>query len=140
VILKIVAAIFCSSCGAEANGRFCWRCGAQLHGQEGETSPSAVGGSSIAAASESDWPNDVRYQVLIGVPEVRDRIARQAALARKGMSAEQFLAAADKVMAPLMAVPIPLQPMAEFAQAVDSKLGIHTGRQRSEHLDWPAAR
>jgi hypothetical protein len=139
-ILQTVSEGFCSNCGAEASGRFCWRCGAQLHGQEGEATPSVLTGGAIDAASITDWSDEVRYQVLIGVPEVRERIARQAALSRKGVSAEQFMAAADKVIGPLMAIPIPLEPMLELSQRINSKLGLHTGKQGHEQLAWPVGR
>jgi hypothetical protein len=139
-ILPIVSAVFCSNCGVEAGGRFCWRCGAQLHDQEGETAPSEFAGGALDAASIADWSDEVRYRVLIGVPEIRERIARQAALSHKGVSAEQFMAAADKVIGPLMAIPIPLEPMLELSQRINSKLGLRTGKHGSEQLAWPVGR
>jgi hypothetical protein len=78
--------------------------------------------------------------VLIGVPEIRERIARQAALSHKGVSAEQFMAAADKVLGPLMAIPVPLEPMLELSQRINSKLGLRTGKHGSERLAWPVGR
>ncbi len=80
-----------------------------------------------------DWSREVHYEKLIRIPEVRDRIGRQAAMAKKDLSAEEFLASFDK------AVPrgVSLEKLGAVIQPLGAQLGIKTGKERSETLQSP---
>lgn len=111
--------MFCSNCGAEASGNFCSKCGAPLR--------------NVAAASAvvaHDWSQEVRYESLIRIPEVRDLISRHATMAKKYLSGEEFLAFVDKVI-PLG---LSLEKLGAIVQPISAKLGIKTGKQCSETL------
>ena len=66
----------------------------------------------------------------MSVPEVRDLIARNAVQAKRRMSGEQFLEVCDKALAPIPGVP--LAKLAQFTQPFYAKLGVKTGKARSE--------
>jgi hypothetical protein len=109
--------MFCSNCGAEASENFCSKCGAPLR--------------NIAAASvvvDHDWSQEVRYERLIRIPEVRDLISRHAAMAKKYLSGEEFLAFVDKVI-PLG---VSVEKLGAIVQPISAKLGIKTGKQCAE--------
>jgi hypothetical protein len=114
--------MFCSSCGAEASGNFCAKCGSSLKAQ-----------TLAPATLPAEWSGEVRYDALIRIPEVRDLIARAAATRQRRMSAEQFLAAAEKLLpgsAPLKTIGNASWKLAEF-------IGIKTGKARSQPLQLP---
>jgi hypothetical protein len=112
--------MFCSQCGKKATGKFCWSCGNPLQ--------------SAAASDElpmvADWTKVFDYEVLIRVPEVRERIARCAARAKKRMSGEQFLDICDKLLSPLTSG-VSLTAIAAVTQPLTEKLGVKTGCTRS---------
>lgn len=134
------AARFCSGCGEKASGRFCWSCGKPLQGEPGSPTPAAPEVGPIKPAGATEWSAEVDYRTLIGIPEVRERIARQADLSRKGMSAEEFLSTADKVVGPLLSAGVPLQSVAKLGHRLGSSLGIRTGKKRTERLGFPVGR
>jgi hypothetical protein len=76
------------------------------------------------------------YETLIAVPEVRQRIARHAALAKKRMSGEQFLDVCDKLVSPLTGG-VSLTAIAALTQPLTEKLGLKTGKSRIEQFDGP---
>src|SRR5262245_50272523 len=119
-------AMFCSECGAEANGKFCWSCGKPLRQQ----------GSSDVPILPVDWTNVTDYQTLIQVPTVRERISRHAALAKKRLSGEQFLEICDKLVSPL-AGGVSLTAIAALTQPLTERLGIKTGKSRTEQFREP---
>jgi hypothetical protein len=112
--------MFCSQCGKKATGKFCWSCGNPLQ--------------SAASAEEpliaTDWPKTFDYEALIRVPDVRERIARHAALAKTRLSGEQFLDICDKLLSPV-AGGVPLTAIAAITQPLTEKLGMKTGCARS---------
>src|SRR5262249_6365334 len=124
--------MYCSECGVKAAGIFCWSCGQPLRQQE-----SAADEPEIVLTEIVDWTQLVDYQRLIAVPEVRERIARHAALSKKKLSGEEFLEACDKVLSPLMGG-VPLTFVAKISQPLSEKLGLKTGKSRSERLAKPA--
>lgn len=123
--------MFCSDCGASAAGKYCWKCGAPLAASDGHSSAQRV-----ISAEIIDWTTVVHYETLIGLPAVRDRLARAAANAAQCLSGEDFLAVCDKVLSPLTAG-VPLSTIATLVQPVSERLGIKTGKQRSERLTLP---
>jgi len=114
--------MFCSNCGTEVSGNFCWKCGAPL--KDVSASPPAV---------NQDWSQEVRYEHLIRIPEVRDVVSRHAAMARKSLSGEEFLAFSDKVI-PLV---VSLEKLGAVVQPLYAQLGIKTGKEHSETLSSP---
>ncbi len=114
--------MFCSNCGAEATGNFCSKCGSPL---KDTTQP--------LISVVDDWSKEMRYETLIGIPEVRDMISRHAGMTKKGLSAEEFLGFIDKV------VPLgfSLEKLGAVAQPIYAQLGIKTGKEQSEILTSP---
>jgi hypothetical protein len=126
--------MFCSRCGSEASGNFCSKCGAALAQPPAPASSTAAPGQS--APNADDWENEIRYDVLMQRPEVREMISRQAAVAPKRASAEDFLAGADK----LIKAPVPFGVVTEILLPIYARLGIHTGKARRESVGLPPGR
>jgi hypothetical protein len=123
--------MFCSECGAKAAGKFCSACGARL-----------VAGAEPPPASIElpvDWSHLVDYQTLLQIPEVRERIARAAAQSRKSMTGEQWLDLYGKALGKLSGLPIslPMSGIARFAQSTYAKLGVKTGKSRTQFIAAP---
>ncbi len=114
--------MFCSNCGAEAAGNFCSKCGTPLKDA-----------LQLSNAVAQDWLKEVRYETLIGIPEVRDMINRHASMTKKGLSGEEFLAFCDKVI-PLG---FSLEKLGAVLQPIGAQLGIKTGKECSETLTSP---
>ncbi len=114
--------MFCSQCGAAISGPFCSQCGAPQTDvpQSSCTEP-------------SDWSHEVRYEYLLRLPEVRDMISRHAAMAKKGLSGEQFLALVDQVIP----VGFSMEKLGAVLQPISAQLGIQTGKERSETIATP---
>ena len=121
--------MFCSECGVEATGRFCWSCGQSLH----ELSSSSSISGNAKALPAIDWTELTDCQALLAVLEVRTRIARHAALAKTKFSGEDFLECCDQLMGPLTGG-VPLTFIAKIAQPISEKLGFKIGKNRREHL------
>lgn len=111
--------VFCSNCGAEARGNFCWQCGAPLN------SPSLS-----SPSGTQDWSQEIRYEKLIHNSEVRDIIRRHETLTEKSLSGEEFLAFFDKV------VPLgfSLEKLGRISHTISTQIGVKTGKERSEIL------
>jgi hypothetical protein len=130
--------MFCSQCGAQGQDgdRFCSRCGAPLR------SPDDAGPTQAAAAeaAPADWSDTVDYRALIAIPEVHDRIAAATAQASAPMSAKDFLATAEKALAPVYSSSVPTESVMQFVQPIYERIGIQTGKARTEQFPWPAGR
>jgi hypothetical protein len=122
--------MFCSECGVQAEGKFCWSCGKPL--LQGGL-PSITPNSDIAKSPPCDWTELTDCQSLVAIPEVRERIAQHAAKAKKRFTGEDFLAVCDKVFAP-MSGGVPLALIAKIAQPIAERLGLKTGKTRSERM------
>jgi hypothetical protein len=125
--------MFCSQCGSEASGNFCSKCGAALANPQ--ASPASLG-TSDANRHSDDWQNEVRYDVLMQRPEVREMLTRQAAAAPKPASTEEFLAVADKWLKPA----VPYEILAGIMPTIAARLGIRTGKEWHDHLALPPGR
>ncbi len=141
--------MYCSECGKPVTGKFCSNCGTALATSATAVSVAAVApapavpfGSvpaphlSLPAATNVDWENEWRYDELIKVPEVRRIIERHTAMARTGISAEQFNKFADKIMKN----PLPSDKLAAFAQPIFGSFGIRTGKERNTTIEAPIGR
>ena len=130
--------MFCSQCGAQAQGRFCWNCGAALTQGGAAAAPAAAQTPPQAAP---DWSAETRYQALMAMPEVRERIARQASLYEETMSGEEFLELGDKVLGSLgMGAAVPSASIAELVAPVYERLGIRTRKAEKLQLALPVGR
>lgn len=118
--------MFCSECGVEAAGKFCWSCGRPL-----KQLPAAANGEHQRPERSVDWTNLLDCQALLAIPEIRDRISQHAARATKRMSGEDFLEGCDKVLGSLTGG-VPLTLIAKIAQPLNKKLGLKTGKERCE--------
>ena len=147
--------MFCSNCGADATGNYCWRCGTALAGAAGPPAaqparPPAPPPSGppqpgpppppTAPRADEDWAHETRYDALVAIPEVRERIARNADLAEKRMTGEEFLALADKIGGKAGLLPVPVAPVAQLVQPIYEDMGIRTGKTRAERVRWPVGR
>lgn len=133
--------MYCSNCGAKAAGNFCSRCGARLASSQ-EPPPLPQDWQDERGAQppvpSHDWKDEIRYDVLLHFPKVRDLIARHAAQAREGTSAEDFLKFCDKALAPLMDVS--LSTVVSIALPIYTRIGIKTGKTRKEVLPGRAGK
>jgi hypothetical protein len=118
--------MFCSECGQKASGKFCCHCGHVLAPAEPE----------VAADVVVEWDSEVHYETLMRSNEVRTLIDQHAQMAKKRMTAEQFLALADK----LIPQPVSMEGLAIVARPLYAKLGMKVGKQSSTWIAAPVAR
>lgn len=117
--------MYCHQCGAKAYGNYCSNCGKKLITVNSNLEP-----------LPQDWTNEIRYEILLRIPEVRDLIARHASQAQKHMSADDFLEFCDKAFVPLTGVS--LAKIGAIVQPISATLGIKTGKTRKEFFKKPA--
>jgi hypothetical protein len=122
--------MFCSECGAKASGKFCSACGHRLR-------PDSSIDEIIVLTV--DWSNTIDYETLLGIAEVRDLIARSAAQSKKSITGEEFLEMYGKALGKLAGLPVslPMTSIAHFAQSTYAKMGVKTGKSRSEFIAKP---
>ena len=122
--------MFCSECGEKAAGKFCSACGARL-----------LSGGELVPSIERpiDWSETIDYQTLLRIPEVRDRISRAAVQSKKSMTGEEYLDLYGKALGKLSGLPIslPMSSLARFAQSTYAKLGVKTGKSRTQFFATP---
>jgi hypothetical protein len=123
--------MFCSECGSQTTGKFCSACGHKL---------SVNGPVAEHVVLTIDWTDTIEYETLLGIPEVRDRIARSAAQSKKSMTGEEFLDIYGNALGKLAGLPLslPMTRIAHFAQSTYTKWGVKTGKSRSEFIARPA--
>ena len=129
--------MFCAQCGAhcQADDRFCSSCGAPLRASVPGPQPEAP-----AQGSPADWSEIVDYRVLTAIPEVHDRVAHAAAQASAPMSAADFLAVADKAIAPLVSSTVSTESIMQLVQPIYERMGMQTGKTQTEEVPWPTGR
>ncbi len=115
--------MYCDQCGVEGDGKFCSSCGAPLQTARSQ------------ASQEGDWSEIIDYEVLLRMSEVRDLIARHAVQAKRRMTGEEFLRYCDKALVPLAGVK--LATLASVVQPIYARLGIKTGKKRSQLFNQP---
>ena len=118
--------MYCSNCGAPASGNFCSSCGSALPAAAAVTTTSS-------AVANRDWSGEIHYEKIIGIPAVKDMVSRHAAMAKKRMSADEFLAFSDKVI-PLG---VSLEKVGAVVQPIYAQIGLKTGQELSEILPRP---
>ncbi len=117
--------MYCSRCGTSAQGSFCSNCGAATQGNHG----------SVQNAPQFSV-DEVRYDLLLQSPDVRQTIADCAEQAKRPMSGEQFLELCDIAFSPVTGVS--LSKIASVVQPLYAKLGIGTGKTRAVLVSAPA--
>ncbi len=122
--------MFCSNCGVQGSGKFCSACGTRLLAVVPAAKPDVP-------TLEVDWQNTTDYELLLSVPQVRERIARSAAQSKKRMTGEEFLDLYGNALGKLGGVPLPMGKMAPYIQSMWARLGMKTGKSRSQFV--PAA-
>jgi hypothetical protein len=120
--------MFCSECGKESAGKFCWNCGAPLHAGGG-TQPVP-----ISPSVREEWQNDIDYEKLISNPAVRDLLAKQKPAAVR-MTGEEFAESFGKIVKS----PVSLGPVMAIMHDFSARF-VHTGKTRSEHYRRPVGR
>lgn len=118
--------MFCTNCGTElcgpaATGNFCAHCGTKI--------------VTLLEALPADWSAEHRYETLLRYPEIRSQIECAAAESQSWLTGEQFLKIAEKAFEPLMGVS--LDTVTAIALPISRKLGIQTGKSRSELVATP---
>jgi len=121
--------MFCSECGKEAAGKFCWNCGAPLQAGGG-TQPAPA--AAVPPTAAADWQNEIDYETLIRNSEVCDLLAKQKPATAR-MTGEQFGESFGKVLKS----PVSLGPVMAIMQDVGGRMGIRTGKTRSERYRRP---
>lgn len=119
--------MYCHQCGAKTYGTYCSHCGAKLITADSDFEP-----------LPQDWADEIRYEVLLRRPEIRDLIARHASQSQKRMSADDFLELCDKAFVPLTSVS--LSKIGAIVQPIYATLGIKTGKTRKEFFTAPAGK
>lgn len=125
--------MFCSQCGVNASGKFCYQCGSPLQ------APNLALHAEVAetpANREVDWDSEVCYETIIRVDAVRLAISKNASAAPKGLSGEAILELYDK----FVTSPIPLESLASIVQPLYDSWGIHTGKERIAVIEVPIGR
>ena len=115
--------MYCSQCGAEAAGSHCSSCGASLQA------------ATLPARQPTDWSEIIEYEQLLRIQEIRDLIARHAEQYKKRATGEEFLQYCDKAFVHLPGVS--MATLASVVQPIYAKLGVKTGKTRSQVFDKP---
>lgn len=134
--------MFCSDCGAKADGRFCWQCGVKLHTMQATEPGRATAGTSdeshavkfvsdsattFSQGATDDWADEICYERLLAVDAVRDRVASAGRRHQPGVSGEQFLAVFDAIVP----TGVSIEKLSVALQPVYGRLGIKTGQTAS---------
>ncbi|MBA8947575.1 MULTISPECIES: hypothetical protein [Streptomyces] len=88
-------------------------------------------------ATDGGWAHEHRYDVLLATPAVHEAVRRNAARARRPMSAQEFLSRAAS-LTPLVGAP--MLGGAERGRRLGLALRLRTGRTREAELPVPVGR
>jgi hypothetical protein len=125
--------MFCSNCGTNASGNFCWKCGQKLQPPPvSEDGPIEIRDFQPPASNDGncDWSFEVNYKKLISHPDVRDQLVMAGNRAKTRMTGEEFLGKFDSVVPGASVVAIAVQPLYE-------KLGIASSKSATRRFDMP---
>lgn len=121
--------MFCSHCGVQASGNFCYQCGSRLSAGE----QLVVAEEDALVPAELDWRVDPIFENVVSVQEVRAVIASSAKQAIPEFSAEQLFDVAEKVIP----IGVSYSGLAAIAQPMWASLGVRTGKDVSQLLPLP---
>jgi hypothetical protein len=119
--------MYCTSGGLKASGRSCAACGTRTD----------LPGDVPVVIAVGNWEYEVRYAALLQFPEVRDRLARVPARGR-AMTGKEWLGLYDAAFKPQTGVS--MKSVAAVAAPIYARLGIKTGKHRTEVLPEPSGR
>lgn len=120
--------MYCSQCGTPGSGNYCTNCGTRL-------APAAWSEPSARA----DWSHEVRYDVLVAHPEVRDLLAQSARGNHLNISAEKLLKVYDKFLAKA-AGGVELSDLSTIVVPILTRMGVRTTKERTERIAAPVGR
>jgi hypothetical protein len=84
-----------------------------------------------------DWTTSIDCQALLTIPAIRDRIKSSVSRAKARLSGERFLEICDGFLAPLTGG-VPLTAIAQISQPISDRLGLKTGKSRTQFIAQPA--
>jgi hypothetical protein len=115
--------MFCANCGAAVSGgNFCAVCGASLR----------AGPTVQAPPDPAEWADEVRYEVIVAIPEVRDRIAENFAAATRAADMQNLL---DHIV--LRRETIGSMGLASMLVSAMGRRGIYVSAERAELRQRP---
>ncbi len=134
--------MYCSNCGEKATGKYCSHCGSRIEVPEAPSTPNtAIPPVDLAAdVPDPDWDGEVDYATLLQFRDVRERIARATAEAKKGVTAEEIVGWYEKAMAAIGGPALPYSKVMTLATPILDRIGFHTGKERTAVLPHPVAR
>jgi hypothetical protein len=112
--------MYCSTCGKEALGNFCSNCGAKLDDRSSSSEP-------------QNWAQEIRYERLMTYPEIQRLVRKHAALAKKRVSADEFLSIAGIITNSQ----INLSSIGKIGQEMWARLGVKVGKEHWEIIPKP---
>lgn len=112
--------MFCSQCGAETDGHFCWKCGALLHQDtiSGQPNPKHL------------------YSALVSSQQVKSAIKYYARQYKPGISEDELMGIIDKASIPSFHG-ISLRLVTSLVVPLAEKMGLKTGKQRTATFPHP---
>jgi hypothetical protein len=122
--------MYCTNCGLMGTGNFCAACGTRLLPVPGNEPPQVL--------PAAGWEHEVRYEVLLQFPEVRNRLAKCSNGSTKKMTGEEWLGLYDQAFKPLTGVS--MKTVAMIVAPLYAKIGIKTGKTRLEVVNEPSGR
>ena len=122
--------MFCTQCGHKTSegDRFCAACGHQL---SNATAP-LPGADIPEIAPEVDWRASTDFKVVFNHPEVKVRIHRVTGATPGGMTADEFLKAAQPIMSLAGAGTVKLTVLKDISLPIYHKLGIKAENQQQK--------
>lgn len=126
--------MYCSNCGHPGTGNFCSKCGCPLESSHIEDSK-----KSDAAKNDDvplNWREELNYERLVVYPEVKTRLQRALANSRTDLSAEEFLKASDKLVAPITQG-MGAESIVKAIQSLTSSLGAKMERSQTAIFQEP---
>ncbi|MDR3635895.1 MAG: zinc ribbon domain-containing protein [Isosphaeraceae bacterium] len=124
--------MYCSHCGTPGSDNFCTNCGTRL-------APALAQTPFDEPARPVDWSREVRYDVLVAHPEVRDLLARASGGNHWNVSAETCLKLYDKFLAKAVGG-IELGELATIVVPLFTRMGVRATKQRTATIAAPAGR
>lgn len=125
--------MYCSNCGTEAEGNFCWKCGSPLAGAHKLASPTGYAGQK--SPPQHDWSAETNYFVLIQQPEVRERIAKCRKMAPREWARLRKIGKVSEAFGEAATTLSGLGSVSSAMDGIGKKLSID--RDRTGHFDAP---
>jgi hypothetical protein len=81
-----------------------------------------------------DWQNEVNYAALCEIPEVVLQVERAAAQSSKPIEGKEYLKVFDEIFG------VSISDLSTVVVPILDRMGMRTGKERSEGLPYPAGR